>query len=398
MLHRCLAALSPLVVTACSSSPSSVGSPGVTVSTELTVGAEEELLQCQLVTLPADADIEVVGISHGYTTGSHHFLVFTTDLDTVPPDLEGSYDCVRGNEPIMQHARGVLYGAQSPTGGTMFPDGVGFPMKAHQILLLQTHYINPSANPVDAKVSATFLTAPAETVTQRAGFLIFYDPFIYVPAQGQANAGIHCDVTGDITLISAFTHYHQRGTGMKVWVDPNATSQNDTPFYATNNWEHPQDYHGSLSIGNGSILRMQCDYLNTDSFDVFQGPNAATSEMCVFASLYYPELPGDFDFCTNLSVAGTGDQNCSDLLSCVQSCSPSDAPEVTPGATNVGGCWEKCVARGCAGATDALLPVSTCGSQACAEECSGGADACTLCIGSKCTAEITACLGHSCSP
>src|SRR5262249_11078598 len=114
----------------------------IVVSMELTVKAGEERHTCQLVALPNDTDANVVSISHEYTVGSHHFVLFTTDLATIPPDLQGQYDCVFGDEPIMAHSQGVLYAAQSPHGDAPFPPGVGFPLKAHQVLLLQAHYIN----------------------------------------------------------------------------------------------------------------------------------------------------------------------------------------------------------------------------------------------------------------
>src|SRR5689334_12437517 len=59
----------------------------IVVSMELTVKAGQEKHICQLVALPNDSDANVVSISHEYTQGSHHFLLFTTDLDTVPSDL-----------------------------------------------------------------------------------------------------------------------------------------------------------------------------------------------------------------------------------------------------------------------------------------------------------------------
>jgi hypothetical protein len=402
MRHRILVAPVVVFLTACSSSsPSTAPSPSsndVTVSMELTVAPGAELHQCQYVALPTDSDINVVGITHQYTTGSHHFLVFMTDLDAIPPDQNGQYDCVRGDEPIMEHTRGILYGAQSPTGGGAFPDGIGFPMKAHQVLLLQAHYINATAQPLDAKLSATFATASADKVRERAGFMLFYDPFIYLPPQSTATSGIRCEVTGDIHLISGFTHYHQRGTGMQVWVDPDMTTESATPFYTTHDWEHPTDFQGPLAISKGSAVRLQCNYTNSDAVDVFQGPNAATSEMCVFAGLYYPALVDDFNFCHNLSITGTGTQTCSTLLSCVQTCAASEAPQFTHGGVLVGGCWEKCVAGGCAGATDRLLPVSSCAGGPCATQCSQSADACQACVLSACGPEVTACLSHTCSP
>src|SRR4029077_12328888 len=75
----------------------------IVVSMELTVKAGQEKHTCQLVALPNDADANVVSISHDYTLGSHHFVLFDTDLQTIPPELGGQYDCTIGDEPIMQH-------------------------------------------------------------------------------------------------------------------------------------------------------------------------------------------------------------------------------------------------------------------------------------------------------
>lgn len=59
----------------------------IVVSMALDVKPGQERHVCQLVALPNDADANVVSISHDYTMGSHHFLLFTTDLDTIPAEL-----------------------------------------------------------------------------------------------------------------------------------------------------------------------------------------------------------------------------------------------------------------------------------------------------------------------
>jgi hypothetical protein len=391
-----------LAACGCSSSNAPSTTPGsdfqhdVVVSMQLTVKPGEELHQCQYVALPSDQDINVVAVSHQYSAGSHHFLIFGTDIDTIPADMTGQYDCVNGDEPIMEHTRGILYGAQSPTGSIRFPDGVGYPMKARQVLLLQAHYINPTSQDIEAKVSAGFDTAPAETRREEVGFMILYDPFIYVPAQSSATSGIRCDVTGNINIITAFTHYHQRGKAEQVWLDPDRASSADAPFFQTTDWEHPEDFHGPMAMGTGSVVRFRCDYQNPDPFDVFQGPTAATSEMCLFAGLYYPRIQGDFEFCANMSVTGTGTHACVDQLSCVQACPAGDAPRFTHGGVLVGPCWEKCVAMGCEGATDALLPVSQCVGDRCAADCALGSDACSACASSQCSTQIATCLTQAC--
>ncbi|HMI88787.1 MAG TPA: hypothetical protein VK550_32130 [Polyangiaceae bacterium] len=390
-----------LPVASCASEVTTSSEPNdfdhdVVISMSLTVAPGEELHQCQLVMLPTDSEIQVVAFSHKYTAGSHHFLVFATDLDTIPPHLAGRYDCVNGDEPIMEHAQGILYGAQSAEATFPLPSGVGFKMKAHQVVMLQAHYLNPTASAIAAKIQAGFDTAPAASIRQQAGFMIFYDPFIYIPAQSTATAGIRCSVPSDVNVIAAFTHYHQRGTAMRVWVDPSMSQESAEPFHETHDWEHPADFKGPLAVPAGSALRFECAYTNGDSVDVFQGPNAATSEMCVFAGLYYPQAPRDFDNCADLSITGHGDKTCSSVLSCVQNCPGDDAPRFTNGGVLVGPCWERCVASGCQGAVDKVLPVSFCVGDKCAAECAMGADACEACATTQCAAEVGVCLAHQC--
>jgi hypothetical protein len=151
-----------------------------------------------------------------------------------------------------------------------------------------------------------------------------------------------------------------------------------------------------LAVRAGSAFRFECAYTNNDPVDVFQGPNAATSEMCVFAGLYYPKTQGDFEGCADLSVTGHGDQACGSVLSCVQGCPGEDAPRFTNGGVLVGPCWDRCVASGCQGAVDTLLPVSFCVGEKCSAECDAGGDACTACATTQCGAQVGGCLGQKC--
>jgi hypothetical protein len=262
--------------------------------------------------------------------------------------------------------------------------------------MLQAHYINPTSAPIEATVRAGFDTAPAEQIQTQAGFMLFYDPFIYVPAQSTARSGIRCSVPSDINIITASTHYHQRGTGMRVFIDRNRGQPSSEPFLETHDWEHPPDFHGPLAVSAGSVFRFECAYANAEPSEVFQGPNAATSEMCVLFGLYYPRIEGEFGTCADLSISGHGEHACGNVLSCIESCPGSDAPQFTNGGVLVGPCWQRCVAKGCEGAVDRVLPVSFCASEKCAAECGADGADCTACITTHCAGEVGACLAHKC--
>jgi hypothetical protein len=352
----------------------------------LTVPAGTELHQCQFAVMPNATDVDAVSFAHHYTLGSHHFLVIGTDLDAVPSDMPGQYDCTNGDEPIMQHARGVLYGGQTPDGTFPLPSGVGFPFKAHQVLILQAHYLNAGAQPVDATIEFGVDVAAPGSIQQTAGYMFFYDPFVYVPAEGKGSTGLGCAVPSAVNLISASTHYHQRGTGMKVYNDVGGVAA-ATPFFETHDWEHPPDFHGPLALPAGSRVRFVCDYQSTDPVDVFEGPNAKTSEMCVLGGLYFPKQDAAFENCEEQSIVGGGTKACNDLLSCAEACLGDD--KLTDP------CWQKCIASGCGGAADTLLPLVGCIKSKCATECAAGQS--SACATSQCGAPHQACVAHVCS-
>ena len=120
---------------------------------------------------------------------------------------------------------------------------------------------------------------------------------------------------------------------MKVWLDESASAPTANPFFETHDWEHAPNFTRPLHVTAGSSIRTQCDYFNGDTTEVFQGPNAATSEMCVFAGLYYPKIEGEFEQCAGISVAGNGTQPCPNQLTCIQQCPSAMRPSTRTGAS-----------------------------------------------------------------
>jgi hypothetical protein len=412
-LFHAAALLACLLLGACSSSSNNHTSTGQTAdggdaggfhhdivfTMSLTVPAYTELHKCQYVQLPTGADVNVNGFAHEYTPGSHHFLLYRTTLTAIPAGMTGQYDCTNGNEPILQYATGIAYGAQTPSGAYAFPAGVAATLPAGGVLIMNTHYLNTGASSIDTTVLMGLDTTPANKVQTQGGFFIFYDPFIDVPAHATGHSGGRCSIPQDVTVLTAFSHYHYRGTGMEVWLDPSTTAKAATPFYTTTDWQHPAEFAGPMTWKASSEVRFQCDYDNTDSTEVFQGPNAKTSEMCVLAGLYYPRpavQPDAFENCNQYLVSGFGTSACLATAQCLEACPASDAPVQTATGANVGPCWERCVAAACDGSVDTVFPLFGCVSNQCSTECATGAAACQSCATTKCATQFSACASQTC--
>jgi hypothetical protein len=397
---------------ACSSNDSSTpaantdaGSSDVTLTMKLQVPAGAETHRCQLVQLP-NREVWVSGLEHHYTKGSHHFLMYATTLKSIPAGEEGQTECAQGDEGPFKYSAGLIYASQTADGKIPFPEGVGMHLDAGAVFMIQSHYINAGPTPIDATVALTFQTTTADKVKVRAAPFLFFDPFIYVPPKSLGKSMTQsCGMPADITILSAFSHYHQRGTKMTVWRDPNRETQTTNVMYSSNDWENPEMLTGAVAFKKGEHVRFQCEYDNTTSpEEVIQGPRAKVNEMCAFIGIYYPEQPSSPAGANNTDFWNCGHERkftetgtklaCFDLAQCLQACPPGDAPRFHPGGVDIGACWQKCAADACPNSLSKVFPLSGCQQSQCAEECKAGN--CVACLTTKCADQFNACAAHSC--
>jgi hypothetical protein len=391
-----------------SSSPAGAGDGGpdaaniVTASFDMnvTVGAGQELFKCQFVTLPNVQAFMISG-QHQYTPGSHHLLLYTTDLTSIPAGGDQVQDCYEGtNNNIMSHARGVLYAGQVPTGGETLPTGVGLSTSPQQVLLFQVHYLDATSSSLDAKVHVQLSLDTGNDIVTKAGIFFFYDPFIDVPPSATAKATMRCVIPDQVTLVYASSHYHARAVGYGAYLDPSATEMAAKPFYTSDSWSSPPNQQMSMTIPAGTHLRFECDYDNTNGTqEYFQGQSALTNEMCMFIGTYYPEMTQVADYClSGPDMFGNGAVSCGDTLTCLETCGSITFGKVGGGG-GVSECEQKCVVQSCPSASTTLVPVVECVRSSCSTECGTGAtgSACSTCVQAKCASQSSACVAHACN-
>src|SRR5690349_1924054 len=99
----------PLV--GCSSSSDDESGKGedpnvVSFHADLNVAVGDETQQCKLVQMPADrGELAVSRIHHEYTAGSHHFLLFRTNLTEIPEGRDVLAPCNEGTGSWMRDVR-----------------------------------------------------------------------------------------------------------------------------------------------------------------------------------------------------------------------------------------------------------------------------------------------------
>ena len=75
-------------------SESAYNAQTVSLTMKLAVPAGAELFKCQFMKMPKvrEGESYVIGVSHKYDPGSHHFIVYRTDVKTMEPGMEQQVD------------------------------------------------------------------------------------------------------------------------------------------------------------------------------------------------------------------------------------------------------------------------------------------------------------------
>lgn len=379
---------------------------GIQLVMKSPIAAGFETERCQFFKAP-DTGINIHTTKVRYQAGSHHVLLYLTPYKTLPTqtqsgraiDPSGVVDCPLGASADFQIS-GLLVAAQAPDAPPIvdFPEGVAYKVPPGAILLMNTHYVNATPNDVQTDVRVNLYSIPDADVKTEGGIIFFYNPFIRVPANGQASSRMVCPVSQDITVLNLQNHMHRRGSFFQAFLADAQGAQTEK-LYESSQWENVPvaSWKDGKKIAKGMKLDYHCDYKNTEARTVLQGARS-TDEMCMLIGAYYPRDEA-FSNCADPRVgqntsAATwitdGTSTCGQTLGCIQSVKSQDD-------------YFACVLGTCRASSSALSAGLQCQRRVsapngdCEADCKQGGMACQNCVVAKCSAEIGACVQAGCN-
>ncbi len=312
---------------------------GVQFEMKTTIDPGSEVEHCKFFQL--EQDLYVNSQEVRYTSGSHHVLLFRTPYTEIPTeteageprDTDGVFDCSEG--VFADYAvNNVVSGSQSPDAGgsaLSFPDDVAITLKAGTVLLMNAHYINTSAKPLEPTVAINQHSIPKNQAKHEGGAIFWYNPFIRVPAKSKGAARMSCAIDKDITLLNVQSHMHARGVNYEAKLEPANGKQ--VLLYENTHWEDVPVKHfkGGKAIEKGSRIEYMCEYQNDDDHTVYQGPRT-TDEMCMLVGSYYPR-DVELETCAHdgnrflgADWVGNGTKSCTETMTCIQGAQSAKNP------------------------------------------------------------------------
>jgi hypothetical protein len=181
---------------------------------------------------------------------------------------------------------------------TQLPDNFYVRIPAGSEIVMQSHYVNYTDNPIDIADVVNVETADDVNGMTEASYFVVSDNTFSVP-EGKSTNTYECDVIDDVQLLYGFGHMHEQGKLFRLERTPAGGTPEE--LYSVDPWTAeyrdyaPVNRYGvdtPLVLHAGDHLKMTCDYDNAKG-EPLEWPH----EMCVFFSAYFPAQPDGFILC-----------------------------------------------------------------------------------------------------
>jgi len=216
----------------------------------------------------------------------HHAILFSAKQSR-PVD---THVCT---EDDMVNTRFVAAGGAESVGTIEIPDGLAFRIPAGTQLMMQTHWINATQQPVDGQAVAYITTRPTDPSRQVLDLFNVVKTDFSLPAGKMTTASTTCNVKQKMQLFTLTGHEHEFGSHVDIQLS-DGTSTN-TQMLWSYDWQPsyqsapPYKIYGvqqPLVLMPGQELQVTCTWNNNTGNDL-----AFPREMCVGSGFVLEAMP-----------------------------------------------------------------------------------------------------------
>lgn len=222
-------------------------------------------------------------------TYGHHFMTLAVSDDTLIADGE-MVDCTDPEQFVMGIMPPLLQGTElveAPNGRMVLPDGVAIQLVSGQRWALQSHYVNPTDNPLLLQDAINVVTVPAEEVETWASTYVANSSQFDLPP-GRHAMDVTCEWPATVNLINMMGHMHTNGRSINIQHGHDGVWD---LLFEVEEWEPSYVYgpilrgfeEGEAVIEAGDTVQVHCAYDNVTD-ETLRFPD----EMCVGAGIAWP--------------------------------------------------------------------------------------------------------------
>jgi hypothetical protein len=246
------------------------------------VGAEQDVMLSEWVAPPLESDMDVLAVTGLQSKGGHHALLYaTTDVKPV-----GTSRPWQDADQLSARTVGGIGGEGNDA--IELPAGVVFRVPKGSALMIQSHYINATADTLEGRSVVDVKLGPADPNAQVASLLASTTTKISIAPGGSTSTEVSCLVQKDFRVLMYANHMHNWGVSAStelIGADGTSTPLKVDPVWDPSWAFHPNYKRFTLQapalIPAGSTIHTKCTWSNPGS-----KPLTFPDEMCVFAGFY----------------------------------------------------------------------------------------------------------------
>jgi hypothetical protein len=241
------------------------------------VAPGDSVERCQYIREPFDRDMDVLDVGGYQSRGGHHAVVFA---ELITEAVGTSRACTDADN---QSVGEFLGGPNGVTGTSLpIPTGASFRVRAGQTIMINSHFINTTPDPIDGYTAIDIKLAEVDPNRTIATLFPIGGMNFSVPPNSPGDFSAGCAVPERMELVGMSSHMHdwgtsqvtevQRANGEVVVLREDKVWSYDKQFNAE--WTY-WDINQPFIIEAGDTVRTHCTWNNTTA-DALAYPR----EMC----------------------------------------------------------------------------------------------------------------------
>lgn len=237
-------------------------------------------------------DIGVHATASFQADAGHHVVLLgiSSGADQYPDGTIA--DCTNTNAIPMTDMEPVILASPDVTGkiAITLPDGVAAKLRSGQRYVVQSHYVNTTADALRIRDAITMTTLPVDQVQTWAAPMVLTATGFSIPAGGLYSVAFDCSFDASYDVMFVNGHMHEWGTSFSL---DRADGDALTNIYSVPAWTvqyrdvPPTTGYapGEMTFPAGTVYRTTCNWNNTTDH-ALEFPD----EMCVAAGMVTPAL------------------------------------------------------------------------------------------------------------
>jgi hypothetical protein len=239
-----------------------------------------EIQDCHVFKLDNADAVEVDRITVQFPAGSHHVHIYRSD----EPVDDSVASCWQGIDWTRWH---LVLGAQTQALDWSLPPGLSVPLGPHQQLLVQVHWLNTGAAPIDGAIDLSFHTTARSDA--HVGVVFGINKQTAMQPHERKVIRQWCAMPEGSQLLALMGHFH--GLGQKYVIDtrPRGAASGDVVYDALDEQTFKfKTFAPPQPVPHGDGLQFECDFFNYRDVPITWSADTKTGEHCNMVAYYYP--------------------------------------------------------------------------------------------------------------